>query len=131
AARNHRSPVRHVSRRGRHREVQRQLRPLSVSGTSTPLFANRNRGKEVSKMRKVQDLLARIFDVFLVLLGATVAAQIRFDYLGQSGFYWVLVMFSAAFALAIFPAFGVYESWRGRSQLALACQVSLPGVVVH
>ncbi|WP_233828405.1 undecaprenyl-phosphate glucose phosphotransferase [Paraburkholderia sp. ZP32-5] len=82
-------------------------------------------------MRKFQDLLARIFDVLLVLLGATVASQIRFDYLGQSGFYWVLVMFSAAFALAIFPAFGVYESWRGRSKLALAGQVSLAWLIVQ
>ncbi|HEY2024685.1 undecaprenyl-phosphate glucose phosphotransferase [Paraburkholderia sp.] len=82
-------------------------------------------------MRKFQDLLARIFDVSLVLLGATVASQIRFDYIGQSGFYWVLVMFSAAFALAIFPAFGVYESWRGRSKLGLAGQVSLAWLIVQ
>jgi Undecaprenyl-phosphate glucose phosphotransferase len=82
-------------------------------------------------MRKFQDLLARIFDVSLVLTGATVASQIRFDYIGQSGFYWVLVMFSAAFALAIFPAFGVYESWRGRSKLGLAGQVSLAWLIVQ
>ena len=39
-------------------------------------------------MRKFQDLLARVFDVALVLAGAAVASQIRFDYLAQSGFYW-------------------------------------------
>jgi Undecaprenyl-phosphate glucose phosphotransferase len=82
-------------------------------------------------MRKFQDLLARIFDVALVLAGAAVASQIRFDYLAQSGFYWALVMFSAAFALAIFPAFGVYESWRGRSKLSLAGQVSLAWLMVQ
>jgi Undecaprenyl-phosphate glucose phosphotransferase len=82
-------------------------------------------------MRKFQDLLARVFDVALVLAGATLASQIRFDYLAQSGFYWALVMFSAAFALAIFPAFGVYESWRGRSKLALAGQVSLAWLIVQ
>jgi Undecaprenyl-phosphate glucose phosphotransferase len=82
-------------------------------------------------MRKFQDLLARTFDVALVLAGATLASQIRFDYLAQSGFYWALVMFSAAFALAIFPAFGVYESWRGRSKLALAGQVSLAWLIVQ
>ena len=82
-------------------------------------------------MRKFQDLLARVFDVALVLVGAAVASQIRFDYLAQSGFYWALVMFSAAFALAIFPAFGVYESWRGRSKLALAGQVSLAWLMVQ
>ncbi|TDY25387.1 Undecaprenyl-phosphate glucose phosphotransferase [Paraburkholderia sp. BL6665CI2N2] len=82
-------------------------------------------------MRKFQDLLARVFDVALVLVGAAVASQIRFDYLAQSGFYWALVMFSAAFALAIFPAFGVYESWRGRSKLVLAGQVSLAWLMVQ
>ncbi|MFM0672762.1 undecaprenyl-phosphate glucose phosphotransferase [Paraburkholderia sediminicola] len=82
-------------------------------------------------MRKFQDLLARVFDVALVLAGAAVASQIRFDYLAQSGFYWALVMFSAAFALAIFPAFGVYESWRGRSKLVLAGQVSLAWLMVQ
>lgn len=82
-------------------------------------------------MRKFQDLLARVFDVALVLAGAAVASQIRFDYLAQSGFYWALVMFCAAFALAIFPAFGVYESWRGRSKLQLAGQVSLAWLMVQ
>jgi Undecaprenyl-phosphate glucose phosphotransferase len=82
-------------------------------------------------MRKFQDLLARVFDVALVLAGAAVASRIRFDDLAQSGFYWALVMFSAAFALAIFPAFGVYESWRGRSKLALAGQVSLAWLMVQ
>jgi Undecaprenyl-phosphate glucose phosphotransferase len=82
-------------------------------------------------MRRFQDLLARVFDVALVLAGAAVASQIRFDDLAQSGFYWALVMFSAAFALAIFPAFGVYESWRGRSKLALAGQVSLAWLMVQ
>ena len=82
-------------------------------------------------MRKFQDLLARVFDVALVLAGAAVASQIRFDYLAQSGFYWALVMFAAAFALAIFPAFGVYESWRGRSKLVLAGQVSLAWLMVQ
>ncbi|MFP3565370.1 undecaprenyl-phosphate glucose phosphotransferase [Paraburkholderia sp. SIMBA_030] len=82
-------------------------------------------------MGKFQDLLARVFDVALVLAGAAVASQIRFDYLAQSGFYWALVMFSAAFALATFPVFGVYESWRGRSKLALAGQVSLAWLMVQ
>ena len=36
----------------------------------------------------------------VVLVGAAVASQIRFDYLAQSGFYWALVMFSAASTLS-------------------------------
>jgi Undecaprenyl-phosphate glucose phosphotransferase len=41
------------------------------------------------------------------------------------------VPFSAAFSLALFPGFGVYESWRGRSKLVLASRVSLAWVVVQ
>ena len=41
------------------------------------------------------------------------------------------VAFSAAFALALFPAFGVYESWRGRSKIALVGQVSLAWLTVQ
>ncbi|WP_233800116.1 undecaprenyl-phosphate glucose phosphotransferase [Paraburkholderia sp. HP33-1] len=82
-------------------------------------------------MRQFQDLLARVFDVALILAGATAASQARIEHLAQSGFYWALVMFSAAFALAVFPAFGVYESWRGRSKLALAGQVSLAWLMVQ
>ncbi|MCC8401267.1 undecaprenyl-phosphate glucose phosphotransferase [Paraburkholderia sp. MMS20-SJTN17] len=82
-------------------------------------------------MRSFQDLFARVFDVALILAGATAASQARFESLAQSGFHWALVMFSAAFALAIFPAFGVYESWRGRSKLALAGQVSLAWLMVQ
>ncbi|WP_144110194.1 undecaprenyl-phosphate glucose phosphotransferase [Paraburkholderia sp. BCC1886] len=82
-------------------------------------------------MRRFQDLLARVGDVALVLAGASLASKIRFDDMTQAGFYWALVMFSAAFALAIFPAFGVYESWRGRSKLTLAGQVSLAWLMVQ
>jgi Undecaprenyl-phosphate glucose phosphotransferase len=41
------------------------------------------------------------------------------------------VAFAAAFSLALFPGFGVYQSWRGRSKLQLACQVSLGWLVVQ
>ena len=76
-------------------------------------------------MRDLQDFFARVADVALILLGAIVASQIRFDEFSQRGFYDAFVLFSAAFALAMFPAFGVYVSWRGRSKLALAGQAAL------
>jgi len=82
-------------------------------------------------MRDLQDFFARVADVALILLGAIVASQIRFDEFSQRGFYDAFVLFSAAFALAMFPAFGVYVSWRGRSKLALAGQVALAWLVVQ
>ncbi len=82
-------------------------------------------------MREIQAFVARLADVALIIVGAAVASQIRFDDFSQRGFYDAFVLFSAAFALAIFPAFGVYESWRGRSKLALAGQVALGWCVVQ
>ena len=82
-------------------------------------------------MRDLQSFLARIVDVALIITGAAVASQIRFEDWERSGFYAAFVIFSAAFALVLFPVFGVYESWRGRSKLVLAGQVSLAFLVVQ
>jgi hypothetical protein len=60
-------------------------------------------------MRDLQSLLARIVDVALIFTGAAVASQIRFDNWELSGFFAAFVIFSAAFALLMFPVFGVYE----------------------
>jgi Undecaprenyl-phosphate glucose phosphotransferase len=65
------------------------------------------------------------------VLGALVASQIRFDDISQRSFYLAFVAFAAAFSLAVFPAFGVYASWRGRSKGALAGQVALSWLVVQ
>jgi len=82
-------------------------------------------------MRGITDLLARVFDVTMIVLGALVASQIRFDDISQRSFYLAFVAFAAAFSLAVFPAFGVYASWRGRSKSALAGQVALSWLVVQ
>ena len=82
-------------------------------------------------MRELQGLMARLLDVAAVMAGAAVASQIRFDALSQRGFYSAFVLFSAAFALALFPAFDIYASWRGRSKRRLAGQVALAWLVVQ
>ncbi|HTH59779.1 MAG TPA: undecaprenyl-phosphate glucose phosphotransferase [Paraburkholderia sp.] len=82
-------------------------------------------------MRELQGLMARLLDVAAVIAGAAVASQIRFDAVSQRGFYAAFVLFSAAFALALFPAFDIYESWRGRSKRKLAGQVALAWLVVQ
>ncbi|PXW29167.1 undecaprenyl-phosphate glucose phosphotransferase [Paraburkholderia caballeronis] len=82
-------------------------------------------------MRELQGLMARVLDVAAVIVGAAVASQIRFEEASQRGFYAAFVLFSAAFALALFPAFDIYQSWRGRSKRLLAGQVSLAWLVVQ
>ncbi|CAD6546788.1 undecaprenyl-phosphate glucose phosphotransferase [Paraburkholderia sabiae] len=82
-------------------------------------------------MRALTGLLARLFDVALIVAGALVASQIRFDDASQRGFYLAFVAFAAAFSLAIFPALGVYQSWRGRSKRLLTGQVALGWLIVQ
>lgn len=82
-------------------------------------------------MRELQGLTARLLDVAAVIAGAVIASQIRFDAVSQRGFYAAFVLFSAAFALALFPAFDIYASWRGRSKRKLAGQVALAWLVVQ
>ena len=82
-------------------------------------------------MRDLQGLLARLFDVLMIVGGAAVASQIRFEYIEAHTYSLAFVAFAAAFSLALFPSFGVYQSWRGRSKLQLACQVSLGWLVVQ
>jgi len=72
-----------------------------------------------------------MFDVAMIVAGACAASQIRFDSGSQRGFYFAFVAFAAAFALALFPALGVYESWRGRSKRALASHVALGWLIVQ
>jgi Undecaprenyl-phosphate glucose phosphotransferase len=82
-------------------------------------------------MRLIAGLLARAFDVAVIVAGAIAASHIRFDDDSHRSFYLAFVAFAAAFSLAVFPALGVYESWRGRSKRALAGQVALAWLVVQ
>ncbi|HYS66799.1 MAG TPA: undecaprenyl-phosphate glucose phosphotransferase [Paraburkholderia sp.] len=82
-------------------------------------------------MRAIIGLLARSFDVAVVVGGAFVALKFRFDDVTQRSFYLAFVAFAAAFSLAVFPALGVYESWRGRSKRVLVGQVALAWLIVQ
>jgi hypothetical protein len=75
-------------------------------------------------MRDIQGLLARVFNVCMVVSGAAVASRIKFDRFAEPDYYMPFVAFSAAFSLALFPGFGVYESWSGRGKLKLARRLS-------
>jgi len=82
-------------------------------------------------MRGLQDLWARVFDVGIIALGALIASQLRFEGVADARLYWAFVAFSAALSLVVFPSFGVYESWRGRSKRALVRQVALAWALVQ
>jgi Undecaprenyl-phosphate glucose phosphotransferase len=82
-------------------------------------------------MTRPNALAARLLDVALVVSGAGIAFHIPLDDIAQRSFCDAFVAFAAAFALALFPAFGVYQSWRGRSKMGLAGQVSLAWLTVQ
>jgi Undecaprenyl-phosphate glucose phosphotransferase len=82
-------------------------------------------------MLGIQGFLARLVDVVLIVAGAVLASHVRFEGVVQSRLDGAFITFSVAFALASFPVFGLYESWRGRSMLRLIGKVSLAWLVVQ
>lgn len=79
----------------------------------------------------VQSIVARLFDALVVVLAAAAASHVRFDddTLGRSDA--MVVPFVAMLTLAVFPAFQVYQSWRGRSWIAMISRISAAWVAVQ
>ncbi|REG45613.1 Undecaprenyl-phosphate glucose phosphotransferase [Paraburkholderia sp. BL6669N2] len=73
-------------------------------------------------------LLARVADIALVIVCAVTAAKLRFADVHLDS---AIVAFSCAFTLAIFPAFGIYQSWRGRSMFSLVGRITLAWLIVQ
>ena len=77
-------------------------------------------------------LVARAVDIALVAGSAECAAQFRFGTPAINGTLDALfVAFAMASALALLPAFQVYQSWRGRSMTSLAGRVLLAWLIVQ
>ncbi|HDR8946398.1 TPA: undecaprenyl-phosphate glucose phosphotransferase [Burkholderia vietnamiensis] len=79
----------------------------------------------------LQGMMARLVDIAVIVAGSLLASQFRYQTVSESHFDGALVTFSIAFALVLFPAFGVYESWRGRSMLRLSGKISLAWFAVQ
>ncbi|MGG1946363.1 undecaprenyl-phosphate glucose phosphotransferase [Trinickia sp. NRRL B-1857] len=82
-------------------------------------------------MREIQGFMTRLSDAGIVLLGAALASRVRFADGEPHDFVVPFVALSAACVLVLFPAFGVYDSWRGRAKRMLAGQVALAWVVAQ
>lgn len=78
----------------------------------------------------VQGLLARVLDVTLIVVCARLATSLHAIDSVSQGVEGAFALFACAFTLAVFPVFGVYQSWRGRSILRLVSQVVLAWMVV-
>jgi Undecaprenyl-phosphate glucose phosphotransferase len=75
--------------------------------------------------------LARILDMTLVFAGAQTASQIRLGTFVHDPSVAVLVAFSLACTLTLFPAFGVYQSARGRSMRTVVGRIALAWFAVQ
>ena len=69
--------------------------------------------------------LARCLDVCLIIAGGLIAHDVRFSSLDFSDIERLLIAFNSALALLLFPAFGVYETWRGKPFAMMLARVTL------
>ncbi|SDR63080.1 undecaprenyl-phosphate glucose phosphotransferase [Paraburkholderia tuberum] len=82
-------------------------------------------------MQSAQGLGARSLDGICVVAGALLATNIRFGEYLQGRPDGTHVTLALAIALVLFPAFGLYESWRGRPVWRLLRQVFIAWLAVQ
>jgi Undecaprenyl-phosphate glucose phosphotransferase len=80
----------------------------------------------------VKGFLARLCDVVLVMAGAGAADWLSFGTVMPHRLsHVVFVALALALAANVFPAFGIYRSWRGRSMLQLAIRLLCAWIAVQ
>jgi Undecaprenyl-phosphate glucose phosphotransferase len=80
---------------------------------------------------ELQSVFSRLIDVALIVLGAALAMWLRPPGEAYSPTDGAFVAISVASALLVFPLFGVYQSWRGRSKLKLVGHIALAWLVAQ
>lgn len=90
-------------------------------------------GKRLSREEaNMLSVLARIIDIAMVVAGAVIAAALH-D--GRS--VWLddlqrtMVLFDCVLVVVFFPAFGIYQSWRGKRLVGLMGRVAFAWLVVE
>jgi putative colanic acid biosysnthesis UDP-glucose lipid carrier transferase len=68
---------------------------------------------------------ARCLDVFFIIAGGVIAHSVRFSSLDFSDVEKLLIAFNCVLALLLFPAFGVYDTWRGKPLPMMLARVAL------
>ncbi|WP_341317183.1 undecaprenyl-phosphate glucose phosphotransferase [Paraburkholderia sp. IMGN_8] len=75
------------------------------------------------RARERLGVLARMLDVTLIVSSAIAVSMPLSCDAEHCVVRWAFAAFSITFALILFPVFGVYRSWRGRSKLRLASHI--------
>lgn len=73
---------------------------------------------------------ARALDVSLIIAGGVIAHSMRFSSLDFSDIERLLIAFNSVLALLLFPAFGVYDTWRGKPLPMMLARVTLAWIAV-
>ena len=83
-----------------------------------------------SKYAAALDIALRVGDVVIVIVAASLCHALRFGSFGLDAPYDVAALRASILALAVFPAFGLYRSWRGESVWTEIARASLAWLAV-
>ncbi|MDE1179743.1 undecaprenyl-phosphate glucose phosphotransferase [Paraburkholderia sp.] len=78
-----------------------------------------------------EDVVARVLDIVLIALGATLASFTVTTEIGHPPIEGAFVGFGVGLGVLTFPCFGLYKSWRGRSKWRLAVTVAFAWLLVQ
>ncbi|OXH87162.1 undecaprenyl-phosphate glucose phosphotransferase, partial [Burkholderia multivorans] len=84
--------------------------------------------KEEADMLSV---LARVIDIAMVVAGALIAAALHRGNVWFSDLQRTMVLFDCLLVVVCFPAFGIYQSWRGKRLVGLMGRVAFAWLVVE
>jgi Undecaprenyl-phosphate glucose phosphotransferase len=86
----------------------------------------------ITKMKPgTHGLAARLVDMVLIGFAAVLSLHIRFPDTRADHTYAICILISIALTLIVFPASGIYQSWRGRSAWKLVSRVALIWLAVQ
>ena len=64
----------------------------------------------------VLSIIAQGLDILALILGAIIAYAWRFGHINLTSNYLIAILIAILLALGLFPLFGLYQSWRGKSR---------------
>ncbi|WP_175836198.1 undecaprenyl-phosphate glucose phosphotransferase [Burkholderia anthina] len=76
-------------------------------------------------------VLARVIDIAMVVTGAVLAASLHGGSVWFNDLQRTMVLFDCLLVVVCFPAFGIYQSWRGKRLVGLMGRVAFAWLVVE
>ncbi|MEK7886000.1 undecaprenyl-phosphate glucose phosphotransferase [Burkholderia contaminans] len=76
-------------------------------------------------------VLARVIDIAMVVTGALLAAALHGGSIWLNDLQRTMMLFDCLLVVVCFPAFGIYQSWRGKRLVGLVGRVAFAWLVVE